>query len=119
MFKCEGYGHYNYQCPSESQHVKTVPTDVDESKVVEDLHVPSKTASIIQDLAIGSDTPIINEIHMSSDSASDDVDEIVESKMPIMPCKPFESPCAEDSFMVIPIHSFLVSHQNFLTRSSR
>ena len=23
--KCKGYGHSNYQCPSESQHVRTVP----------------------------------------------------------------------------------------------
>ena len=36
--------------PSERQHVKTVPTDdVDDSKVVEDVHVPSKSASIIED----------------------------------------------------------------------
>jgi len=52
-----------------------VPSDdVDDSKVVENVHILSKTASIIEDIAVGSDTPIIDEIHMSSDSASDDVD---------------------------------------------
>jgi len=51
--KCEGHGHYNYQCPSESQHVKIVPNDeVDYSKVVEDVHVPTKTASIIEDIQL-------------------------------------------------------------------
>ena len=34
---CKGYGHYHYQCPSESQPVRTVSTDeVDESKPVKD-----------------------------------------------------------------------------------
>ena len=32
--KCERYGHYNYQCPSESQHVRIVPSDDVDSKVV-------------------------------------------------------------------------------------
>jgi len=33
--KCEEYGHYDYQYPSESQYVRTVPSDdVDDSKVV-------------------------------------------------------------------------------------
>ena len=72
--KCEGYGHYDYQCPSESQHVKIVPTDdVDNSKVVEDVQIPPKTISIIENIAVGFDTPINNETHMSPDSASDDV----------------------------------------------
>jgi len=52
--KCERYGYYDYQCPSESQHVKIVPTkDVDDSKVVEDIQVPPKTVSIIKDIAVG------------------------------------------------------------------
>jgi len=51
--KCEGYVHYDYQCPSESQHVRTVPSDdIDDSKVVEDVHVPSKSASIIEDIRV-------------------------------------------------------------------
>ena len=45
-FKCEKYRHYDYQCPSESQHIGTVPSDdVDDLKVVEDVHVTPETAS--------------------------------------------------------------------------
>ena len=63
--KCEGYRHYDYQCPSESQHVKTVTTDdVDDSKFVEHIHISYKVASIIEDIAVDSDTLIIDEIHV-------------------------------------------------------
>ena len=45
--KCEGYGHYDYQCLSESQHVRIVSSDeVDVSKVIEEVHVPPKTITI-------------------------------------------------------------------------
>jgi len=99
--KCEGYGHYDYQCSSESQHVKIVPSDdVDNSKVVENVHVPSNTSSIIEDIIVGSDTLIIDEIYMSSNSTIDDVDEIVEPSTPAVPSKLFEFSCAEYSFMV-------------------
>ena len=119
-FKCEEYEHYDYQCPSESQHVKTVPTDdVDDSKVIEEVHVPSKTLSIIEDTSVCADTLVNNEIYMSSDSASNDVDEIVESNTTIMPSKPFESPCAEYSFMVVSINSSFRGHLNFLPKSNR
>ena len=73
--KCEEYEYYDYQCPSESQHVTTMLTDdVDDSKVVEDVHVHFKATSIIEDITVSSDTPIIDEISVSSDSASDDMD---------------------------------------------
>jgi len=52
-FKCEGYEHYDYQCLSECQHVRTVSSnDVNDLKVVEDVHVPLKTASIIEDILV-------------------------------------------------------------------
>ena len=74
-FKCEGYRHYDYKCPSESQHVRTVSSDdVDDSKVVENVHVPSITASIIENISVGSDTLIIDEVHIYSDSTNDNVD---------------------------------------------
>ena len=41
-FKCEGYEHehYDYQCPSESLHVRIVSSDnVDDSKVVENVNI--------------------------------------------------------------------------------
>ena len=51
--KCEGYGHYDYQCSSKSRHVSIVSSDdVDYSKVIENVHVPSKTTSIIEDISI-------------------------------------------------------------------
>jgi len=90
--KCEGYGHYDYQCPSESQQDKNVLSDDVDSNVIEDVQVSSKTISIIEDIAIGFDTPIIDETHMCSDSVSDDVDEIVEPNTTIVPSKPSESP---------------------------
>ena len=80
--KYEGYEHYDYQCPSESQHIRTMSNDDVDSKVVEDVYVPSKTASIIEDISVGSDTPIIDEVHTSSDSTSGDVDEIDEPNYP-------------------------------------
>ena len=52
--------------------------DVDDSKVVEDVHVPSKTVSIIEDISVDSNTLIIDEVHMSSDSITNDVSEIFE-----------------------------------------
>jgi len=58
--KCERYEHYDYQCPSESQHVRTMPSeDVDESKIVEDVHVPTKIASIIEDISVGFDIQLL------------------------------------------------------------
>jgi len=62
-----------------------VPTDdVDDSKVIEEVHIPSKTLNIIENISVYADTLVNDEIHMSSDSASDDVDETVESNTPTM-----------------------------------
>ena len=47
-------------------------------KVVENVHVPFKTASIIKNISVSSDTPIIDEIYMSFDGTSDDMDKLVE-----------------------------------------
>jgi len=53
--------------PSESQHVRTVPTDeVDDSKVVEDVQVPPKIVNIIEDIAVNSDTLIISTLREST-----------------------------------------------------
>ena len=94
--KCEGYGHCDYHCLSESQRVRTVPSDdAEDLKVVEDVHVSSKTGSLIEDISVGFDTLIIDVIHMSSESTSDDVDEIVEPNTPSMLSKLFEFPYAD------------------------
>jgi len=54
--------------------------DVDDSKVVENVHVFPKTASIIEDITIDFGTLIFDEAHMSSGSTGD-VNEIVESNI--------------------------------------
>ena len=85
------------------------------SKVVDDIYVPLNSASIIKDITVDFDTLIFDEIHMSSDSTGDDVNEIVESNIPAVPRKSFESPCVEYSFMVIPIESYPSESLEFLT----
>jgi len=48
--------YHDYQCLSKSRHASIVSTDdVDDSKVIEDVHVPSKTNNIIKDISVGSD----------------------------------------------------------------
>jgi len=43
--------------PSESRHVRIVPSDaIDDWKVDEDVHVPFKAASIIEDISVDFDT---------------------------------------------------------------
>jgi len=101
--KCEGYRHYDYQCPSESQHVRIVPSDnVEDSKVVEDVNILPKITSIVEDKLVHFGTPIVDEVHMSSDSTSNGADEIVESNIPAVLSKSFEFPCADYEFMVVP-----------------
>ena len=108
--KCEGYENYDYQYPSKSQDVRTMPNnDVDESKVVEDIHVPPKTASIIKDKTVDFSTPIFDEIHVASDSTGDDVNEI-----PAVSGKSFEFPCVEYNFMIVPIESYSSEPPEFL-----
>ena len=82
-FKCEGYEHYDYQCPSKPQHVRIVPSnDVNDSKVVENVYVPFKTASIVEDISVGSDTLIIKESHGYYEGTSE-VDAIIDSGTPL------------------------------------
>jgi len=48
--------------------------DVDDSKLVEDVHIPSKTDSIMKDISVGSNTLIIDEGHASYEGTSKIVD---------------------------------------------
>ena len=60
-----------------SRHVSIVSSDdVDDVKVVENVHVLSKTTNIIEDISVGSDTLIS---HASYEGTSEVVDAIVES----------------------------------------
>ena len=58
--------------------------DVDNSKVVEDIHVLSKTTSIIENISVGSDISILDEGHTSYEGTSEIVDAIVESDTPLI-----------------------------------
>ena len=90
--KFKRYEHHDYQCSSESQHIRTVPIDdVDDPKVVENVQVLYKTISIIEYITVGFDTVIIDEARMSSDSASNDVNVKVEPNTTTIPSKPVES----------------------------
>jgi len=55
--------------------------NIDDSKVVEDVNILLEITSIVEDPLVNSGTPIIDEVHASSNSTSDDVDEIVESNI--------------------------------------
>ena len=65
--------------------------DVDDPKVIENVQVLPKTISTIEYIAVGFDTVIIDEAHMSSDSASNDVNVKVEPNTTTIPSKPVES----------------------------
>ena len=93
--------------PQRVSNVRTVPSnDVDDSKVVKDEHAPPKAASIIENISVSSETPIVDEVRMSSDSTSDDVNEIVEVNIPTEPGKSIEFLYAEYSFIVVPTELF-------------
>jgi len=83
-----------------------VPSDnVNDSKVVEDVNILPEITSIVKNALVDFGTSIIDEIHISSDSTSDDsndMDEITESDIPAKSSKPFEFPCAGYGFVVVP-----------------
>jgi len=113
--KCKVYGYYDYQCSLKSQYIRTVSSDdVDDSKVIENVHVSSKTANIIEGISVGSNTPIINEVHMSSDNTSDIGDALVEPNILTVPSKSFEFFCAVYNFMVVSTKSYSSESSEFL-----
>ena len=84
-FKCERYGHYEYWCSSENQHVNFVPSDgVDDSKIVKDAHIHSEISSVVEDPLANPDTPIINESHVSSAGTNDVMDALADSSVPTL-----------------------------------
>ena len=82
--KCEEYGHFDYQCPFKSRHVNIVPSnDVDNSKVVEEVRVPTEISSIVEEPLVNPGAPIIDESHVSSVDIIDTVDVSVECSTPM------------------------------------
>ena len=45
--------------------------DVDDSRAVEDVYIPHKITSVVEDTLVDSSTLILNEIHVSSEGRSD------------------------------------------------
>jgi len=69
--KCEEFEHYGYQCPSKSLHIDIVRIDdIDNSRIVEDVHIPSGVTSGVDEI-IKSSTPAHHEIHVHEESISD------------------------------------------------
>ena len=60
-----------------------VPSDVDDLKVVEDVHVHSEISSFVEDPLANLDTLFIDESHVSSAGTSDVVDVLVNFSTPI------------------------------------
>ena len=64
----------------ESRHVNIVPSnDVDDSKVVEDVHILFEISSVVEEFLVNSGAPIIDDSHVFSADISDVVDASVES----------------------------------------
>jgi len=90
--------------------------DVDDSKVIDDAHVPPKILSITKDISVSSDTPIFDETHVSSDSTSDDVNEIIDFNILAVSSKSIEIPHPEYAFMVVPTESYFSESPKFLAK---
>ena len=68
----------------ESQHVNVVPSNnFNDSKVVEDVCVPSEISSIVEEPLVNPRVRIIDESHVSSVDISDVVNTSVESSIPM------------------------------------
>jgi len=63
-----------------SRHVNIIPSnDDDDSKVVEDVRVPSEICSVVKEPLVNPDASIIDESDVSSADINDCVDASVES----------------------------------------
>ena len=89
--KCGEFKHYDYQCPSESQHTNNVQIDdIDNSRIVEDVHIHSEVTSDVVDDLIKYNTPTLDEIHVHEESISEDQDALVESSKPCLMISMFQ-----------------------------
>jgi len=89
--------------------------NVDDSKVVEDVNILPEITSNVEDTLVDSGTLIIEEVHVSSNRTSDDVDELVESNMHAIPSKSFRFSCADYDFIVVPIKCSSSESSEFFT----
>jgi len=88
--KCGEFEHYDYQYPSKSQHTDNVQiNDIDNSRIVEDVHIPSEVASDVDDL-VKSSTLILDETRIHEESISDIQDALVEFNTPMLMISMFQ-----------------------------
>ena len=79
--KCREFEHYDYQCPSKSQHTDNVYIDdIDNSKIVENVCIPSVVASDVVDELVKTSTPTLDETHVYEESFRNIQDALVESR---------------------------------------
>ena len=79
--KCGEFRHYDYQYPSKSLHTDIMCTDdIDNSRIVEDVHIASEVISDVVDELVKSSTPTLEEIHVR-ESIIGVQDTIVESSI--------------------------------------
>jgi len=58
--------------------------DLRDSRVVEDVYIPSKTTSIIEDISVDSGTPILDDGHASYEGNTEVMKAMVESGTPLI-----------------------------------
>ena len=73
-----------------------MPSDnIDDSKVVEDVNLLPGITNINEGILVDFGKSIIDEVHMSYDSTSEDVNGIVESNILAVPSKLFKFTCVD------------------------
>jgi len=77
--KCREFGHYDSQCPSKSQYIDNVQIDdIDNSRFIEEDHIPSEINSDVVDELVKSTTSTLDETRVH-ESISDVQVALVES----------------------------------------
>jgi len=93
-----------------SRHVSIVSNnDIDDLKVVEDVHITSKTTSIIEDISVAFDILILDEGYTSYEGTSEVVDVIIGSGTPLT----IDAQVYDNSDFAFELVEFSVSSQIF------
>ena len=84
-------------------------------KLFEVVNILPENTSTVEDTLVDSDTPIIKEVHVSSDSTSDDVDELVEFSISAVLVSHSTSLVLNMSLWSFLLSYFLASHLSYLS----
>jgi len=75
--KCWEFEHYDYQCPSKSQHNGNVQIDdIDDSRIVKDIHITFEFTSDVDEL-VKTRTLTLDETHIHEENINDIQDTLV------------------------------------------